>query len=105
MEPLEQLRALGFDADTVYRMIQHEHEDWCRFYRESGWKYAPVRDDTKRHHPGLRPWAELAEERGDFVDQARLSLVSVLLCLRSLGYRSVRKVAQQEAGGIVKDVI
>jgi hypothetical protein len=105
MEPLDQLEALGFDADTVYRMIQHEHEDWCRFYRESGWKYAPVRDDAKRHHPGLRPWAELAQERSDFVDQARLSLVSVLLCLRSLGYRSVRKVAQQEAGGIVKDVV
>ncbi|MDT5092110.1 MAG: hypothetical protein QOH60_1473 [Mycobacterium sp.] len=105
MEPIEQLEALGFDADTVYRMIQHEHEDWCRFYRESGWKYAPDRNDAKRHHPGLRPWAELAEDRSDFVDQARSSLVSVLLCLRSLGYRSVPKLAQQEAGGIIKDVV
>jgi hypothetical protein len=105
MEPLEQLEVLGFDPDTVDRMIQHEHEDWCRFYKESGWKYVPVRDDAKRHHPGLRPWSELADDQSDFVGRARLSLVSVLLCLRSLGYRSVPKVAQQEAGGILKDVV
>ena len=68
-------------------------------------KYVPVRDDAKRHHPGLRPWSELAADQSDFVGRARLSLVSVLLCLRSLGYRSVPKVAQQEAGGILKDVV
>ncbi len=105
LPPLKRLEALGFDEDTVDRMIRKEHEDWCRYYREAGWKYSDKRDDDKCRHDGLKPWDALEKERPDFVENARENLVSVLMSLRTLGYRSVPKAAQREVGGILQDVI
>jgi RyR domain len=105
MEPLQQLEVLGFDKDTVDRMIQIEHEDWCRYYREGGWRYSEQRDDDRRLHDALMPWEDLKKKRPDCVDNSRNSLVSTLMSLRSLGYRSVPKAAQRDAGGILQDVI
>lgn len=105
MTPLQKLEALGFDKDTVDRMIQIEHEDWCRYYREGGWKYSPNRDDDRNRHDSLKPWHQLTQERPDSVDHARESLVSVLISLRNLGYRSVPKAAQRNVGGFLQDVV
>ncbi|HZQ33156.1 MAG TPA: RyR domain-containing protein [Mycobacterium sp.] len=105
MTPLEKLKALGFDEDTVDRMIQIEHEDWCRYYREGGWKYSANRDDDKNRHDSLKPWHQLKQERPDCVDNSRESLVGTLVSLRNLGYRSVPKSAQRKVGGFLQDVV
>lgn len=87
----EQLRVLGFEADTVERMIKVEHEDWRKYYEAAGWKYAENRDDKRRRHDRLLQWDELIERHPEFADDSRRSLLSTLLNLRSLGYRSVPK--------------
>ncbi|WP_141216470.1 hypothetical protein [Rhodococcus sp. 14-2483-1-1] len=89
--------ALGFDARTVDRMIQLEHDDWCRFYRDAGWKYSTIRNDADQKHNRLLGWAELTrtdggdEESRENKTRAQRSLYSTLLILRSLGYRSIPK--------------
>ena len=52
----ETLRLLGFDADSAIAMARAEHQDWCRFYREAGWRYGPTRDDERRIHDKLLDW-------------------------------------------------
>lgn len=44
----------------LYQAI--EHERWCRFHAFYNWSWQPKRDNLRRHHPLLRPFAELSEE-------------------------------------------
>lgn len=38
---------------------EQEHEGWCKVKREQGWQYGPARDNEKKLHPCLVPYAEL----------------------------------------------
>lgn len=87
LAPLEQLRRMGFDRRAALAMARAEHEDWCRYYRDAGWKYAPVRDDACKLHTGLVDWADI-EASPELLDKALASLATTLLQLRELGYRS-----------------
>ncbi|MCB0930667.1 MAG: hypothetical protein KDB71_02040 [Mycobacterium sp.] len=100
-EPLETLRLLGFDADSAIAMARAEHQDWCRFYREAGWRYGPTRDDERRIHDKLLDW-DAAEHTPSFKKTALQSLADTLLELAKLGYRS-RPVWQRyrRAGTVV----
>ena len=94
LAPLRQLTVLGFDEPTVDRMIEKEHNDWCRYYRNAGWKYSEKRDDDRKRHDLLLPWHELITIHPERAGNARESLVSTLINLRSLGYRSVPRAEQ-----------
>jgi hypothetical protein len=39
------------------------HEAWCRYKREDGWVYGPVKDAALKTHPCLVPYAELSNEQ------------------------------------------
>jgi RyR domain len=103
LPPLRQLRVLGFDEPTVDRMIEREHNDWCRYYRNAGWKYSETRDDDRKRHNLLLPWGELITRYPERAGNARESLVSTLINLRSLGYRSVPRAEQSLPDGIRQD--
>ena len=89
LDALKQLEVLGFDEHTVQRMIETEHDDWYRYYKVGGWRYAQVRDDDQNRHDRLLPWRELLATNPDCLEDARKSLVSTLINLRGIGYRSV----------------
>jgi hypothetical protein len=86
-EPLEVLQLLGFDAGAAVAMARAEHQDWCRFYLDAGWKYGPVRDDEHKIHDKLLDW-DAAEHTEAFKKAALRSLADTLLELAKLGYRS-----------------
>ena len=91
LDPMAQLEVLGFDEQTVERIVAAEHEDWRRYYEQAGWRHAEVRDDNRHRHDRLLPWDELLKRNPESAVAARKSLASTLLCLRNLGYRSVQK--------------
>ena len=99
LTPPQQLEELGFDEETATRMIVREHEDWRRFYEAAGWKYGSQHSDERKVHDRLLPWDELvamdSPQHGDHLkveDGAQRSLISTLVNLRNLGYRSMRKL-------------
>jgi hypothetical protein len=47
-----------FDVGDVEEMAKEEHERWCQFKRDWGWRLGP-RDDVRRIRPDLVPWTEL----------------------------------------------
>ena len=99
LEPLDQLAVLGFGKATVEKMVAIEHEDWCRFYKAGGWRYAPRRADDHRRHEKLKPWTELIDEHPKYAVNAQRSLVSTLGNLRTLGYRSTPRSSGTDGGG------
>ena len=102
MEPLDQLHALGFDGDIPDKLVRLEHEDWRRFYSEAGWKYGDKNSYERRRHPRLKPWDELIDEDPESKQYAYHSLVSALLTLRALGYRSLPR-STEDAGTVPSD--
>lgn len=48
-------KGVGFDV-----LAELEHIRWCRYHYLNNWKYGKERDDIKRLHPDLVPFAELS---------------------------------------------
>jgi len=51
-----------FTDEEIEMLARREHDRWMaeRMYR--GWTYGPYRDDQRKCHDRLVPWAELTEE-------------------------------------------
>jgi hypothetical protein len=58
-------------------LAEVEHRRWCAERIMQGWRHAPMRDDSRRLHPSLCPYAELppAEQRKDREDVLTLARV------------------------------
>jgi len=39
------------------------HDSWLEEKRRTGWKYGPVKDESKREHPCFVPYDELPKEQ------------------------------------------
>ena len=52
----EKLREKGIGEEALWEM---EHIRWCRFHSVNHWSYAPERDNGRRRHPLLVPYAQL----------------------------------------------
>lgn len=86
-EPLDQLGLMGFERDAALKMAEAEHEDWSRYYRNSGWRYGTPRDNAHKIHDKLVDW-NVIEADPDRLNSALSSLATTLSRLAELGYRS-----------------
>lgn len=57
MYTLERLMDKGVPFETLAEL---EHIRWCRYHYLNNWKYGKEKDDAKRLHPDLVPFAELS---------------------------------------------
>jgi RyR domain-containing protein len=46
----------------VERLAEREHLRWVARKVKTGWRYGDPRDDARKLHPCIRPWAELPED-------------------------------------------
>jgi hypothetical protein len=42
-------------------LAEAEHNGWMAQRAKAGWSWAATRDDAAKHHPSMRPYAELPE--------------------------------------------
>ena len=82
--PEEVVDTFAFAPAEVERLAAAEHERWAAERWLDGWRYAPVRDNARRHHPQLVPYAELSEPMKD-LDRFAVRLVPALLARSGLG--------------------
>jgi RyR domain len=64
-------------------LAENAHDTWAIDRFEMRWRYGPCRDDAKRLHPGLVPYAELSEREKD-ID--RDMVVATIRAVIALGY-------------------
>lgn len=77
----------AFTGDEVEVLSRMEHLRWCADRVLKGWTWAKERDDARRLHPSLIPWAELDEvER----DKDRSTVRNIPELMRMAGRRIVR---------------
>ena len=70
-------------AELVEKLAEHNHDIWAQGRIAEGWTYGPARNDEKKQHPDLKPYAELAESEKDY---DRRSVRETLKAIMALGY-------------------
>lgn len=64
-------------------IAENAHDIWARARMDEGWTYGPVRDDAKKQHPDLIPYAQLPDSEKEY---DRLMAMNTLRLVRRLGY-------------------
>lgn len=67
----------------VERLAEHVHDVWAEGRLAEGWTYGPARDDVRKTHPGLVPYAELSEGEKAY---DRRTAEGTLRAVLALGY-------------------
>ncbi len=66
------------------RLAENAHDIWARQRLREGWCYGPRRDDAKKEHPCLVPYAGLPESEKEYDRNAALETLKAIM---ALGYR------------------
>ncbi|MGI8619781.1 MAG: TRAFs-binding domain-containing protein [Gemmatimonadaceae bacterium] len=67
----------------IEELASVNHDIWAWNRQREGWSLGPARDDTRKLHPGLVPYAELSDSEKQYDRNAAASTISAL---RRLGY-------------------
>jgi len=60
------------------RLAELEHERWIADRRISGWRFGTLRDNARKHHPDIKPFAQLETATQDY-DRAFIDLLDKIL--------------------------
>ena len=70
-------------APLIEALAENVHDTWAKGRMDDGWTYGPVRDDAKKQHPCLVPYADLPESEKAY---DRDTAVSTLKFICKKGY-------------------
>ena len=63
----------------IEALAENVHNTWAKRRMDEGWAYGPVRDDAKKQHPGLVPYADLPESEKAY-DRATATSTLKFIC-------------------------
>jgi hypothetical protein len=81
--PEEAVEQFAFGPAQAERLAVVEHLRWAAGRYLDGWSYAPQRDNARKHHPQLIPYAELSDAMKD-LDRFAVRGVPALLARSGL---------------------
>ena len=67
----------------IEALAENVHDTWAKGRMDEGWTYGSVRNDAKKHHPCLVPYADLPESEKAY---DRETAVSTLKFICKMGY-------------------
>ena len=76
--PDQQATAQSLIEENIEPLAEAEHNGWMVERMLSGWRYARIRDNDKKHHPLLLPYTQLSEADKEKDRQAVRSYVQRL---------------------------
>jgi hypothetical protein len=78
----------GNILQVVERLAENNHEVWAQQRIADGWSYGVQRDDHRKEHPGLIPYAQLTESEKQYDRRTAEEVVKVIL---ALGFRITKE--------------
>ncbi|MEW6249094.1 MAG: RyR domain-containing protein [Planctomycetota bacterium] len=70
--------------ELTERLAENAHDIWARQRLAEGWTYGPARDDARKQHPDLVPYADLTDAEKEYDRRAAMETLKAIL---ALGYR------------------
>ncbi|MBR0238986.1 MAG: hypothetical protein IJQ39_12905 [Thermoguttaceae bacterium] len=74
-------------VELTEKLAESTHDHWAQNRFNDGWTYGPQRDDAKKLHPCLIPYADLPESEKKY---DRDTAMETLKAVYALGYRIVK---------------
>jgi hypothetical protein len=72
------------ELDSIIEEVSKSvHDAWQQERTRQGWTYGPVRDDSLKQSPAMKPYDELSD---DVKELDRVSVRATLKALLDLGY-------------------
>jgi class 3 adenylate cyclase/tetratricopeptide (TPR) repeat protein len=62
-------------------LAKNAHDNWAKLRISEGWHYGPHRDDEKKEHPSLVPYAQLTESERQYDRQTALESIRALVAM------------------------
>jgi ryanodine receptor 2 len=81
------VRLPDYLIELTEKLAENNHDHWAQKRIDEGWTYGPNRDDTKKTHPDLVPYAELPESEKDY---DRITAMEALKTIIALGFKIER---------------
>jgi ryanodine receptor 2 len=76
----------GIDP-LVEKLAESAHDVWALQRKSEGWTFGPKRDDAKKEHPCLVPYAKLPEAEKAYDRNAAMQTLKAII---ALGFRIER---------------
>jgi hypothetical protein len=73
--------------ELTERLAENAHDIWAEQRMAEGWRLGAKRDDARKEHPCLVPYADLPESEKEY---DRRSAMETLKAILALGYRIVK---------------
>ena len=70
--------------DLTERLAEHAHDIWAQQRIRDGWNCGPERNDERKEHPCLIPYADLPDAEKQYDRNAALDTLKAII---ALGYR------------------
>ena len=70
------------------KIAENVHDVWAAGRIKEGWKYGPVRDDTKKETPCLVPYSDLPESEKEYDRNTALNTLRVII---ASGYKIIKQ--------------
>jgi hypothetical protein len=70
--------------ELTERLAEHAHDVWARQRLGDGWRYGEERNDARKEHPCLVPYADLSDGEKAYDRNAALQTLKAII---ALGYR------------------
>ncbi|MBI5633479.1 MAG: Ryanodine receptor Ryr [Nitrospirae bacterium] len=74
-------------TELAEKLAENNHDLWAQQRIFEGWTYGPNRDDAKKTHPDLVPYAELPESEKEY---DRITAMETLKTIMAMGFRIKR---------------
>jgi hypothetical protein len=71
-------------GELMELLARHVHDVWARQRLADGWRYGTERNDSRKEHPGLRPYEQLSDVEKEY---DRKTAAETLKAIIVLGYR------------------
>ena len=72
----------------IEKLAAHNHDLWAAQRIQDGWKFGPRRNDERKEHPCLVPYAELPNAEKEY---DRIAALGALKAIVALGYEVTKK--------------
>ena len=74
--------------ELTEKLAENAHDHWAQNRLNDGWTYGPQRDDAKKLHPCLIPYADLPDSEKKY---DRDTAMETLKAVYALGYRIIKE--------------
>lgn len=73
-------------VELTEKLAENTHDIWARGRLKEGWSYGEERDDSKKTHPCLVPYADLPESEKEYDRNTAIETVKMVI---KIGYKII----------------